>query len=133
MCILEFCRLVKCCLSDSCLTFLTYTPVLCVEHRSTTSSTWPCFGTKLPADPRSVPTSALQSPQTFFRWSGVFFSSVSLVGSILEHAPLSSLDLGFCLCLSCSSPDFFVCDFVLPFGVKDGPQASVNESLHLMC
>ena len=46
---------------------------------------------------------------------------------VAQPIPLSSLDLGFCLCLSCS-PDFFVCDFVLPFDVKDGPQASVNES-----
>ena len=70
------------------------------------------------------------------------------MGSILEHGvphwtlvfegvaepiPLSSLDLGFCLCLSCSSPDFFVCDFVLTFDVTDGPQASVNEGLHFVC
>ena len=52
---------------------------------------------------------------------------------VAEPIPLSSLDLGFCLCLSCSSPDFFICDFVLPFDVKDGPQASVNEGLHFVC
>ena len=28
---------------------------------------------------------------------------------------------------------FFVCDFVLPFDVKDGPEVSVNESLHFVC
>ena len=70
------------------------------------------------------------------------------MGSILEHGvphwtlvfegvakpiPLSSLGLGFCLCLSCSSPDFFVCGVVLTFDVKDGPQASVNEGLHFVC
>ena len=68
------------------LTYMTYTLVLRVEHTSTTS--FPHLAQsrdKLPADPRSVPTSALQSPQTFSKWSVVFLSSVSLVGSILEH------------------------------------------------
>ena len=50
---------------------------------------------------------------------------------VTEPIPLSSLDLG--LCLSCSSQNFFICDFVLPFDVKDGPQASVNEGLHFVC
>ena len=70
------------------------------------------------------------------------------MGPILEHGVprwalvsqgvaqpilLSSLDLGFFLCLSCSSQDLFVCDFVLPFDLKDGPQPSVNDSLHFVC
>ena len=51
---------------------------------------------------------------------------------VAEPIPLSSIDLGFCLCLSCSSKDFFMCEFVLPFDVKDDHQASVNESLHFV-
>ena len=50
-----------------------------------------------------------------------------------EPIPLSSLDMGFCLCLSCSSPDFFVCDFVLTFYVKGDPRTSINEGLHFVC
>ena len=88
--------------------------------------------------------STLQSPQTLSRWSGVFLSSVSLVGSILEHGvPHWTLVFAGCdpanptffsssgLVLFFSR--FFVCDFVLPFDMKDGPQASVNESLHFVC
>ena len=60
--------------------------------------------------------------------AGLWFSQ-----GVAQPIPLSSLDLGFCLCLSCSSPDFFVCDFVLPFDVKDGIQASVSEDLHFVC